>query len=352
MVKNYQELDEEKEKFFIEGLINRAKKAMKLIEGYNQKEIDRLCQAVGWAVGNEKTFTKLAHLGVKESGLGDYEGRSQKRFKIQGILRDILGVKSMGIIEEIPEKGIIKYAKPAGVIAAIVPCTNLTLTPSVIGIFALKCKNAVIFSPHPRTKKASMETVNTMRKALEKEGALKDIFQCIKEPNLRITDILMAGADLVMATGGANLVKSAYSSGTPAYGVGAGNSTIIIDETSNIEEAARNTRISKISDNGSGCSADGNVIVEETIYNEFLKQLQKEGGYLTDNKEKKLLESALWDKNEYRTSNTIAITAVKIAKIAGFSIPEDKKFIIVKQDKIGKSHLFSREKLCPVLAIY
>lgn len=352
MAENYKELNKEKENFYVEDLIRRAKKAMKLIEGYNQKEIDRLCQAVGWAVGNKKTFTKLAHLGVKESGLGDYEGRPGKRFKIQGVLRDILGVKSIGVIEEIPEKGIIKYAKPAGVITSIVPCTNPVLTPPVTGIYTLKCKDAVIFSPHPKTKKTSMETVNVMRKALEREGAPKDIFQCIEEPNLRITNTLMASADLVMATGGSKLVKAAYSSGKPAYGVGAGNSTIIIDETADIEEAARNTRISKTSDNGSGCSADGNVIIEKTIYDEFLKQLQKEGGYLVNNKEKKLLESALWDENEYRTANTIAVSAVKIAKIAGFSIPEDKKFIIVKQDKIGKKHLFSREKLCPVLAIY
>jgi len=352
MAENYKELKEKKENFYVEDLIRRAKKAMKLIEGYNQKEIDRLCQTVGWAVGNEKTFTKLAHLGVKESGLGDYEGRPGKRFKIQGVLRDILGVKSIGVIEEIPEKGIIKYAKPAGVIASIVPCTNPALTPPVTGIYALKCKDAVIFSPHPKTKKTSMETVNIMRKALEREGAPRDIFQCIEEPNLRITNTLMASADLVMATGGSKLVKAAYSSGKPAYGVGAGNSTIIIDETADIEEAARNVRISKTSDNGSGCSADGNVIIEETIYDEFLKQLKKEGGYLANNKEKKLLESALWDENEYRTANTIAVSAVKIAKIAGFSIPEDKKFIIVKQDKIGKKHLFSREKLCPVLAIY
>jgi sulfoacetaldehyde dehydrogenase len=155
-----------------------------------------------------------------------------------------------------------------------------------------------------------------------------------------------------MATGGAVMVKAAYSSGKPAYGVGAGNSTMVIDETADIEEAARNTRLSKTSDNGSGCSADGNLLVEATIYDRFLEQLQKEGGYLVDEEEKAKLQTAMWDSEGHRTFETIARPAAQIAEVAGFSIPEDKKFIIVKEDKIGKQHLFSSEKLCIVLAIF
>jgi sulfoacetaldehyde dehydrogenase len=155
-----------------------------------------------------------------------------------------------------------------------------------------------------------------------------------------------------MATGGAAMVKAAYSSGKPAYGVGAGNSTMVIDETANIEEAARNTRLSKTSDNGSGCSADGNLLVEATIYDRFLEQLQKEGGYLVSEEEKAKLQAAMWDPEGHRTFETIARPAAQIAEVAGFSIPEDKKFIIVKEDKIGKQHLFSSEKLCIVLSIF
>lgn len=342
----------EEEQLYARELLQKARAAMQAIEDYDQATIDRLCQAVGWATANEKTFTRLAQMGVDESGMGDRDGRPAKRFKIAGILRDALRQKSMGIIEEIPEKGIVKYAKPVGVIACLVPTTNPALTPPGNGIYALKCKNAIIFAPHPRSKKTSFETVRVMREALRRQGAPEDIFQCVERPSIPLSQELMAICDLTIATGGAAMVKAAYSSGKPAYGVGPGNSTMVIDETADIEEAARNTRISKTSDFGSGCSADGNLVVEESIYDKFLAQLQKEGGYLATAEEKKMLEAVLWSPEGNRTIETIAQPAVKIARIAGFDIPDDRKFIIVKQDKIGKDHLFSSEKLSVVLAIY
>jgi sulfoacetaldehyde dehydrogenase len=147
-------------------------------------------------------------------------------------------------------------------------------------------------------------------------------------------------------------VRAAYSSGKPAYGVGAGNATMVIDETANIEEAARNTRLSKTSDFGSGCSADGNLLVDSTIYDRFLEQLQREGGYVASESEKTLLQTALWDAEGHRTSNTIARPAARVAEIAGFRVPDGTKFLIVPEDRIGKEHLFSSEKLSPVLAIF
>ena len=162
----------------------------------------------------------------------------------------------------------------------------------------------------------------------------------------------MAICDLVQATGGQQMVRAAYSSGTPSLGVGAGNSTMVIDETADIEDAARNTRMSKTSDFGSGCSADGNLLVEATIYDRFLAQLQKEGGYLVSEEEKQKLQAALWDGEGHRTSDTIAISAQRIAERAGFSIAPDCKFLIVKEEHIGKDHLFSSEKLCVVLSIF
>lgn len=342
----------EEEQLYARELLQKARAAMQAIEDYDQATIDRLCQAVGWATANEKTFTRLAQMGVDESGMGDRDGRPAKRFKIAGILRDALRQKSMGIIEEIPEKGIVKYAKPVGVIACLVPTTNPALTPPGNGIYALKCKNAIIFAPHPRSKKTSFETVRVMREALRRQGAPEDVFQCVERPSIPLSQELMAICDLTIATGGAAMVKAAYSSGKPAYGVGPGNSTMVIDETADIEEAARNTRISKTSDFGSGCSADGNLVVEESIYDKFLAQLQKEGGYLATAEEKKMLQAVLWSSEGNRTIETIAQPAVKIARIAGFDIPDDRKFIIVKQDKIGKDHLFSSEKLSVVLAIY
>jgi sulfoacetaldehyde dehydrogenase len=342
----------EQEQQYAQELLARARAAMKCIEDYDQARVDRLCQAVGWATANEATFKRLADMSVDESGLGDRAGRPNKRFKIMGILRDALRQKSMGVIEELPEKGIVKYAKPAGVIASLVPVTNASLTESGNGIYALKCKDAIIFSPHPASKKTTNETVRIMRAALKAQGAPEDVFQCIEKPSIPLAEYLMSICDLTIATGGPAMVKAAYSSGKPAYGVGAGNATMVIDETADIAEAARNTRLSKTSDNGSGCSADGNLLVEGSIYDAFLAQLQVEGGYLVSESEKQMLLRALWDDEGHRTANTIARPAAAIAQAAGFGIPEGKTFLIVKESQIGKEHRFSSEKLSPVLAIF
>ena len=330
----------------------RARKALAIIETYDQAKVDRLCQAVAWAVANKRTFTRLVAEGIAESGLGDAESRMGKRMKIRGVLRDALRQKSVGVIEEIPEKGIVKYGKPVGVIACIVPTTNPDLTPAGNAIYAIKARDVVIFSPHPRSKKTSYETVRLMREALEREGAPADILQCLTRVNIPMSQALMARADLIIATGGQPMVRAAYSSGTPAYGVGAGNSTMIIDETANIEEAARNTRLSKTSDFGSGCSADGNLIIESSIFDRMLAQLVKEGGHLASDHEKALLRKAMWDDEAHRTPNTVAIAPQQLAKIAGFSIPADRKFLIVHGDGIGRQHLYSGEKLTTLLAVY
>jgi sulfoacetaldehyde dehydrogenase len=258
----------------------------------------------------------------------------------------------MGIIEEDSEKGLVKYAKPAGVIAALVPTTNPELTPPGVGIYALKCKDAVIFSPHPRSKNTTFEMVKVMRETLRKQGVPEDIFQCVERPSIPLAQELMSICDLTIATGGMAMVKAAYSSGKPSYGVGAGNSTMVIDETADIAEAALNTRLSKISDFGSGCSADGNLLVEASIYDAFLEQLQTEGGYLASEEEKTSLQAAMWDTGGNRNVDTVARSAQEMAAAAGFSIPEDRTFIIVKEDKIGKAHRFSGEKLTTVLAIF
>src|SRR4249920_2587365 len=342
--------DEEKQ--VARELVERARAAMKCIEDYDQAQVDRLCQAVGWATANAETFTRLASMSVDESGLGDRAGRPNKRFKIMGILRDALRQKSMGVIEELPEKGIVKYAKPVGVIASLVPVTNAALTESGNGIYALKCKDAIIFSPHPASRKTTNETVRIMRAALKGQGAPGDLFQCIEKPSIPLANELMSICDLTIATGGPAMVRSAYSSGKPAYGVGAGNATMVIDETADIAEAARNTRISKTNDHGSGCSADGNLLVDASIYDAFLRQLQTEGGYLVSEPEKALLQSAYWDAQGHRTPDTIARAASVVARRAGFPIPGDKTFLLVEERHIGKQYPFSTEKLGTVLSIF
>ena len=338
------------EQEIVNGHIARARGAMQVADAYDQATVDRLIRAIAWAAGNQGTATRLAAMSVDESGMGSPE--PTRRAKVLGILRDALRQKSIGVIEEIPEKGLVKYAKPAGVIAALIPVTSPYVTPIGIAIYAVKCRNAVICSPHPASRNTTHETVRLMRAALERVGAPADLLQCIERPTIPVANALMAGCDLTIATGGQPMVRAAYGSGKPAYGVGAGNATMVIDETADIEDAARNTRISKTNDNGSGCSADGNLLVDSRIYDRCLAQLQKEGGYLVNEREKTLLRAAYWDADGRRTPDTIARAAAVVAAKAGFSIPPDKTFLIVEEDRIGRQHLFSTEKLGTVLAIF
>ncbi|WP_170575071.1 aldehyde dehydrogenase family protein [Ruegeria atlantica] len=334
-------------------MLARARAAMAEIEDWDQGMLDRLSQAIAWYAGNEKTFTRLAQQGVDESGIGDREGRPAKRFKIHMVLRDVLRTPSTGIVEVDEEKGLVKYAKPAGVIASLIPMTNPAMTPPVTGVSAANARNAVIFSPHPRTAHTTFEMVEVMRAACRAAGAPEDLFQSIRKPSIPLTQHVMEICDLTLATGGKPMVKAAYSSGRPAYGVGAGNSSIVIDETADLDIAARNTRISKTSDFGSGCSADGNIIIQRSVYDDMVKALEAEGGYLCSNEEKAMLELAMWDEKGNRTFPTIACPPQQTAKVAGFSIPEDRKFLMVEnQGQIGPQHKFSKEKLTTLMALY
>jgi sulfoacetaldehyde dehydrogenase len=325
---------------------------MDAIEGWDQETADDLCRAVGWAMANERTFVELTQMSVDESKMGSADGGPARRFKIVGILRDALRVKSIGIVEEIPERGIVKYGKPAGVIAGLLPVTNPVVTMVGMVINSLKCRDAVIFSPHPASRRTALEATRILRAALGKQGAPEDIVQCIERPSIPLAQELMSICDLTVATGGSAMVKAAYGSGKPAYGVGAGNATMIIDETADIVEAAMNTRISKTHNNGSGCSCDGNLLVEDSIYDRFLAQLQKEGGYLVSPEEKEKLQAVMWDVEGHRTLETVARSADVIALKAGFTLPAGAKFIIVPERHIGKQYPYSGEKLSPVLSIF
>jgi sulfoacetaldehyde dehydrogenase len=332
------------------GALDRARAAMAASASYDQPTVDRLCQGIAWAAANEPTAARLANMSVDETGMGSRE--PGRRSKVLGILRDTLRQKSVGIIEQIPDKGIVKYAKPAGVIASLIPVTSPYITPIGIAIYAIKCKDAVIFSPHPTSRKTTNETVRLMRAALQTLGAPEDLLQCLERPSIPLANELMSICDLTIATGGPAMVKAAYGSGKPAYGVGAGNATMVIDETADVAEAARNSAISKTNDHGSGCSADGNLLVDASIYDAFLSELQREGGYLVDDREKSLLQEAYWDADGRRTADTIARPAAVVAERAGFALPGDKTFLIVAEQHIGKEHPFSREKLGTVLSIF
>lgn len=349
----------EQDIIMIDEMVAKARKAAAVIETYDQETVDRLCRAIAAKLYDLKVWAELSDEAVDETGLGDKVTKRNKRNKLKLILRDCLRQKSVGIIEENPEKGLVKYAKPVGVIASLVPTTNPCLTPAGQILYAVKARDVIICSPHPRAKKVTMKCINIIRDVLVREGAPADIIQGIEEPSIALTQVLMQKCDLVIATGGRPMVKSAYSSGTPAYGSGAGNATVIVDETADtaekVREAARNTRISKTSDFGSGCSCDGNLVVHESVYDEFVKVLQEEGAYLANEEEAEKLKAVMWDAEGHRLPGTVAISAAKLAEAAGFSIPEDRKFIAVTGggiNEIGKEYLFSSEKLTTLLALF
>jgi sulfoacetaldehyde dehydrogenase len=331
-------------------LLSNARAAMRAIEGYDQQMVDRLCRAVAWAAGNEQTAIRLANMNVDETGLGSRE--PTRRAKILGILRDALRQRSIGIIEELPDRGIVKYGKPAGVVVSVIPVTSAYVTPVGVAIYAVKCRDAVIFSPHPASRRTTNEVVRLMRAALVAAGAPADVLQSVERPSIPLAAELMSLGDLTIATGGPSMVKAAYSSGKPAYGVGAGNATMVIDETADIAEAARNTRLSKTNDNGSGCSADGNLVVEASVYDGLLARLQEEGGYLVNAEEKRKLQAIYWDSEGRRTTDTIARPAAVVAERAGFQVQAGKTFLIVEETGIGREFPFSSEKLGVVLAMF
>ena len=356
----------------LEKMVERARAAADVIATYDQERVDYLCRAVCASVYPLKIWGPICDEAVEETRLGDKVTKRNKRNKIKLIRRDALRQKSVGIIEEIPEKGLVKYAKPVGVIGVLVPTTNPCLTPAGQGIYAIKARDVIICSPHPRAKKVTAKAVNLMREALVREGAPADILQVIEEPSIALTQELMKRVDLVIATGGRPMVKAAYSSGVPAYGSGAGNSTVIVDDTANTKErafeAATNTRISKCSDFGSGCSCDGNLVVHESVYDNFLAGLEAEGAYFPTFEEAEKIKKVMWDAEGHRLPDTVAVSPQALAKAAGFDIPADRKFIAVPNNGqkegftinnaedikrcIGKEHFFSSEKLTTLLTLF
>jgi len=344
----------------IEEKFSKADAAQKIFELWSQEDVDRAIRAIAWKVANKRTFRELVEMSIEESKLGDPVSRENKRLKIRGVLRDALRQKSVGIIEEIPEKGIVKYAKPVGVIACVVPATNPDLTPAGNSIYALKARNAIIFSPHPRAVKTGGRTIELMREGLREVGAPEDLIQILGQGkakvNKALSEALNSKCDLVIATGGQGVVRRAYSSGTPAYGVGAGNSTMVWDETAKDElaQAAINTMLSKTSDYGSGCSADGNIIIQESIFEDAVSALETAGGYLLNEEEQEAIKKVMWDEECHRLSDSVAQSPQKMAELAGFSIPKDRKFLVARgTGSYTESYedVWCREKLTTLLAV-
>lgn len=334
----------------IEEMVQRARAAMEEIDGYNQAEVDKMLYAISKAVFEQAE--PLAKLAIEETKLGRLDHKIGKN---QGMATNIFASlknkASVGVIREIPEKGLVEIAHPRGVIGSVTPTTNPTITPLGNGLMALKGKNAMIVSPHPRSKKTTKETIELMREALVSVGAPRDLLQVIEEPSIELSQELMKSVDLIVATGGPGLVKSAYSSGHPAYGVGPGNVQAILDRDFDVEVAAELSVIGRSFDNGIVCACQQSLIYPQEKEAEVLDALrEKQAAVFTEEADLTKLRNTLFIAGK---ANPVMIgqDPLVIAKAAGIEIPEGSQIIAVKVDAVGSEELFCKEKMAPVLAL-
>ncbi|MDA8852469.1 aldehyde dehydrogenase family protein [Hyphomicrobiales bacterium] len=334
-------------------LVERSRIAQKQIENYSQEQVDELIRAMVWCVARPGVAEEIAQFTVDETQLGNYEGKFLKiQRKTRATLMDIIHDKSVGILEEDKERAIVKIAKPMGVIGALSPSTNPEATPVIKAIHAIKGRNSIIVAPHPRAKLTNKKICDLMRSAIEACGAPADLVQGIEIPSLDLTNELMAQCDRVLATGGGAMVTAAYSSGTPALGVGVGNAVITVDETADLDDAAEKIRISKTLDFAASCSSDNSVILVKEIYENMMSKLIEKGGYLVNDEEKEKLKNTLWDEEGHINTAMVAQPAEKIANMADLDIPEGTQFYIVPESGWGKEHPFSGEKMSVIMALY
>ena len=338
----------------VAAVVGRARAAARAIEHYSQEQVDELVTAVAWAVVRKDHAEALARQAVDEGGFGNYADKVAKIHKrVTGVLADMTGMLTVGVVEELPSAGLVKIAKPVGVVAALIPTTGPDATPPVKARFALKGRNAIICAPHPRTTGATEAVVGFMRAACEQVGAPADLVQSLPAPSLPKTQELMRQADLIVATGGAGMVHAAYSSGTPAYGVGVGNAVHVVDETADLADAAAAIVTAKTFDYATSCLADNAVVAHEDVYDELVRRLTGAGAHLCDARQKEALGAVMWpDGGAVPSVKVVAKSAPHIAGLAGFEVGPGCPMLLVEEDGTGPDHPFSGEKLSVVLAIY
>lgn len=334
----------------MEEMVQRARVAMEEISGYTQAEVDKMLYAISKAVFEQAE--PLAKLAIEETGLGRLDHKIGKN---QGMATNIFASlknkASVGVIREIPEEGLVEIAHPRGVIGSVTPTTNPTITPLGNGLMALKGKNAMIVSPHPRSKKTTKETIELMREALVSVGAPRDLLQVIEEPSIELSQELMKSVDLIVATGGPGLVNSAYSSGHPAYGVGPGNVQAILDRDFDVEVAAELSVIGRSFDNGIVCACQQSLFYPQEKEIEVLDALRaKQAAVFTEEADLTKLRDTLFIDGKANPA-MIGQDPQVIAEAAGVEIPEDSQIIAVKVDAVGSEELFCKEKMAPVLAL-
>lgn len=339
----------------VAGLIARARAAQRIFARSTQEQLDEAATAAGWAIMNPDHNKALAELAVKDTGLGVVADKIVKNHrKTLGLLRDLKGAKSTGVIAEYAERGITEIARPVGVVAAVVPSTNPAATPANNVINALKCGNAVIVAPSPKGHGTCTLLLEYVHAGLRRIGAPLDLVQQLPAPVTReLANELMRQADLVVVTGSQTNVRAGYSSGTPALGVGTGNVAVIVDESADCADAARKIMASKVFDNATSCSSENSVIIHDRVYGRMIAALAQEGGALLTGAEKETLQKAMFPGGKLSPAIT-AQPVKKICAVAGLGRPQllDARCLMVEETGAGRDYPFSCEKLSPVLTLY
>ena len=331
--------------------IEQLREAQKQFATYTQEQVDEIFRQAALAANHNRI--KLAKMAVEETGMGIVEDKVIKNnFAAEYIYNQYKDMKTCGVLEEDKTSGITKVAEPIGVISAIVPTTNPTSTAIFKCLIALKTRNAIIISPHPRAKNATIEAAKIVLEAAVKAGAPEGIIGWIDQPSVELSQNVMRESDIILATGGPAMVKAAYSSGRPALGVGAGNTPAIIDETAHIKMAVNSILISKTFDNGVICASEQSIIVLDKVYDEVKKELAERGAYILKGEEINKVRSIILNERGGLNADMVGQSAYKIAKMAGVDVPETAKVLVGEVTSVELEEPFSHEKLSPVLAMY
>ena len=330
--------------------LEKVKNAQKEFSKYSQEQVDKIFQAA--AIAANEARIPLAKMAVEETGMGIVEDKVIKNhYAAEYIYNKYKNEKTCGVIYQDDSYGIKKIAEPVGIVAAVIPTTNPTSTAIFKTLIALKTRNGIIISPHPRAKKSTIEAAKTVLEAAVKAGAPEDIIEWIDVPSLELTNMLMQSADIILATGGPGMVKSAYSSGKPALGVGAGNTPAVIDESANVILAVNSIIHSKTFDNGMICASEQSVIVSDKIYDKVKDEFVKRGCYILNPEETEKVRKTIII-NGALNAKIVGQKAHTIAELAGVSVPENTKILIGEVESVDLSEEFAHEKLSPVLAMY
>ena len=331
--------------------IKQLREAQKKFATYTQEQVDEIFRQAALAANHNRI--KLAKLAVEETGMGIVEDKVVKNnFAAEYIYNQYKDMKTCGVLEEDKTSGITKVAEPIGVIAAIVPTTNPTSTAIFKCLIALKTRNAIIISPHPRAKNATIEAARIVLEAAVKAGAPEGIIGWIDQPSVELSQNVMRESDIILATGGPAMVKAAYSSGRPALGVGAGNTPAIIDETAHIKMAVNSILLSKTFDNGVICASEQSIVVLEQVYDEVKRELAERGAYILKGEEIDKVRNIILNEKGGLNDDMVCQSAYKIAKMAGVNVPETAKVLVGEVTSVELEEPFSHEKLSPVLAMY